>query len=295
MINVFIIGSKGIPAKYGGFETFVDKLIENQKDINIKYYVACMSDKLSEFEYNNAKCINIPVKNIGAAKAVIYDLKALKWSLEYIKKNNLENCIIYILACRIGPFINKYKKIMDKRGIKLVINPDGHEWKRSKWNKLIKLYWKISEKYMIKNSDLIICDSKCIEEYIKSTYINYEPKTTFIAYGADINKSNLEDESMELKTFYFRNDLIKNNYYLIVGRFVPENNYELIIKEFMKSNTNKDLVIVTNIEKNKFYDVLEKNTNFYNDKRIKFVGTIYNKELLKKLEKMLLHIYMDMK
>ena len=80
-------------------------------------------------------------------------------------------------------------------------------------------------------------------------------------------------------------DIKKREYYLIVGRFVPENNYELIIREFMKSNTDKDLVIVSNVEKNKFYDKLREKTGFEKDKRIKFVGPVYDQEILVRLRK----------
>ena len=78
MQNVFIIGSKGIPANYGGFETFVEKLTEKQINKNIKYHVACMSNNDNEFTCNGARCFNINVPNIGSAKAVIYDILALK-------------------------------------------------------------------------------------------------------------------------------------------------------------------------------------------------------------------------
>ncbi|MFQ7002185.1 MAG: DUF1972 domain-containing protein, partial [Clostridium sp.] len=65
MKNIFIIGSKGIPAKYGGFETFVENLTEQKKNENIKYHISCLSDNYEEFEYNNARCFNIKVPNIG--------------------------------------------------------------------------------------------------------------------------------------------------------------------------------------------------------------------------------------
>ena len=170
MKNIFIIGSKGIPAKYGGFETFVDKLTELKKSNDIKYHVACLADNNNEFEYNSARCFNVNVKDIGSARAVLYDIEALKACLKYIKENKLNDSIIYILACRIGPFIKKYKKELKSMGIKIYVNPDGHEWKRSKWNYAIRKYWKISERLMVKNADLIVCDSKGIESYIKKDY-----------------------------------------------------------------------------------------------------------------------------
>lgn len=283
LVNVFIIGSKGIPAKYGGFETFVDKLVSYRKEDNIKYHVACLSDNESEFEYNGAICFNVKVGNIGSAKAVLYDIQALKMCEQYINKNNLKNCIIYILACRIGPFLAIYKKGFEKQGIKVYVNPDGHEWKRSKWNAFIKRYWKYSEKLMVKHSDLLVCDSKGIENYIQEEYDKYNSKTTFIAYGADVKASNLSDDDDKLIKWYNKFNIVKNEYYLILGRFVPENNYETMISEFIKSKSTKCLVIITNVEKNKFYEELLQKTNFNNDKRIKFVGTVYDEELVKKI------------
>ena len=170
MKNVFIIGSKGIPAKYGGFETFVEKLTEQQKSKEIKYHVSCLAEDTREFQHNGARCFNVKVPNIGAAKAVYYDIAALKVCIKYIKENKVENPIIYILACRIGPFIGFYKRQLNKLGVSLFVNPDGHEWKRGKWNAAIRQYWKISERLMVKHADLLICDSVNIEKYIKDDY-----------------------------------------------------------------------------------------------------------------------------
>ncbi len=281
--NVFIIGSKGIPANYGGFETFVEKLTEKQVNKSIKYHVACLSDNNNEFEHNGARCFNVKVPNIGAAKAVYYDIVALKECIKYIKKNNIKNPIVYILACRIGPFIGYYKKQLKKLGGTLFVNPDGHEWKRAKWNAAIRQYWKVSERLMVKHADLLICDSINIEKYIKEDYKKYNPKTTFIAYGADIEKSKLSDDDETLLKWYKEKGVKAKAYYLVVGRFVPENNYETMITEFMKSNTTKDFVLITNVEQNKFYEQLRENTGFDKDSRIKFVGTVYDQELLKKI------------
>ena len=114
MQHVYIIGSKGIPAKYGGFETFVENLTSKKVKKNIKYHVACMGKDNDTFEHNNAMCFNINVPSIGPAKAVYYDVMALKQCIKDIKQNNIENGIVYILACRIGPFIGHYKKKLKK-------------------------------------------------------------------------------------------------------------------------------------------------------------------------------------
>lgn len=283
MKHIFIIGSKGIPAKYGGFETFVEKLTEQQKSKEIKYHVSCLAQDNNEFEYNGARCFNINVPNIGPAKAVYYDIAAFKECIRYIKTKNIENPIVYVLACRIGPFVIRYKRQLKKLGGTLFVNPDGHEWKRGKWNVAIRKYWKISEKLMVKHADLLVCDSKNIEKYIQEDYKRYNPKTTFIAYGADMEKSKLGDNDSKLMNWYKEKEVKPKEYYLVVGRFVPENNYETMITEFMKSNTKKDFVLITNVEQNKFYDELKEKTEFDKDSRIKFVGTVYDQELLKKI------------
>ena len=283
MKNIFIIGSKGIPANYGGFETFVDELVSRQQNDNIKYHVACLSDNDNETEYHDAHCFNVKVPNIGPAKAVYYDLAALKYCVKYIKDNKIDNAIVYILACRIGPFVGKYVKQLHKLNCKVYVNPDGHEWKRAKWNYFIRKYWKLSEKLMVKHADLLICDSKNIEKYIQEDYKQYSPKTTFVAYGADTSKSTLGNNDEKLINWYKEKDVQAKEYYLVVGRFVPENNYETMIKEFMKSDTKKDFVLITNVEQNKFYETLKNDTHFDQDKRIKFVGTVYDQQLLKKI------------
>ena len=283
MKDVFIVGSKGIPANYGGFETFVDNLVTRQVNPKIKYHVSCMTfDKsVKQYDYNGAECQEIYVPNIGGSKAILYDLRSLDWALDTIKERNLTDGIVYILACRIGPFLHKYIKKFHNHGFKVWVNPDGHEWKRAKWSVPVRKYWKVSEKLMVKNADFLICDSKSIEEYIHEDYRKYNPQTTFIAYGADITPSILKKDDKKVVDWFNKHDVKLNEYFLIVGRFVPENNYETMIKEFMKSKVNKDLVIITNVEKNAFYNSLKEETHFENDKRIKFVGSVYDAELLK--------------
>lgn len=280
--HVFVVGAKGM-GNYGGYETFIDKLTEYQKDDkNIKYHVAWKAKDNKEFEKNNARCFNVNVPNIGPAQAIYYDVAALSACCKYIKKNHIENAIIYILACRIGPFMNHFVKKIHKLGGRVFVNPDGHEWLRAKWSAPVRKYWKISEQLMVKRADLLVCDSVNIEKYIKKTYKKYNPNTTFIAYGAETRKSTLSDDDEKIISWYKEKGLKAKDYYLVVGRFVPENNFETMIKEFMKSKTKKDFAIITNVN-DKFLEELESKLHFREDSRIKFVGTVYDKELLMKI------------
>ena len=287
--HVFIVGCKGIPTRYGGFETFVDKLTEYRTDENIQYHVARILDdneydpQNTEYQYNNAHCFDIKQRTGGPARAIFYDIDAIKYSINFIKEHNIKNPIVYVLACRIGPFIGGLKKKIHKLGGKLYVNPDGHEWNSAKWSAPVRKYWKLSEKLMVKHADFLVCDSLGIESYIKEDYKKYNPKTTFIAYGAETSASTLKDDDEKVLNWYGKFNIKPKNYYLIVGRFVPENNFEVMIKEFMKSKTKKDLVIITGYEGVGLYDELKEKTHFDKDKRIKFVGTVYDQQLLKKI------------
>lgn len=285
MHNVFIIGSKGIPAKYGGFETFVDKLTEYRVSNDIKYHVACLvddSDFDKEFEYHNARCFNIKKRNLGSADAVLYDLEAFRSVLNYIKDNDIQSPIVYVLACRIGPFIRNYVKELHKLGGLLLVNPDGHEWLRAKWNKAVRRYWKESEALMVKWADVVVCDSVNIERYILEEYQKYDPITIFVPYGAELDVSSLKGTDAQWMDWLRQNNVVERDYYLVVGRFVPENNYESIIRNFMQSETSKSLVLVTDA-KGHFFEELNSKLHFADDSRVKFVGTVYDKELLKKI------------
>jgi rhamnosyltransferase len=283
MQHVFIVGSKGIPGAYGGYETFVDKLTEyHQNHPELKYHVACKGKEAKEEIYHNARCFHIKVPNIGPAQAIWYDVAALNDCCAYIKANKIEKPIVYILACRIGPFMKAFVRKIHKLGGVVYVNPDGHEWLRAKWPAPVRKYWKISEQLMTKHADLMVCDSKNIEKYIQETYAKYSPASTYISYGAETRKSTLADDDEKLQAWYAAHNLTAKNYYLVVGRFVPENNYETMIREFMKSKTHKTFALITNVSKS-FLNELEEKTGFRKDKRINFVGTMYDQELLMKI------------
>lgn len=281
--HVFIVGSKGIPGSYGGYETFVDKLTEyHQNEPRLKYHVACKSDEDGEFEYHNARCFKVKVPDIGPAQAIYYDVAALNKTIGYIEQRGIVHPIVYVLACRIGPFTSHFHKKLQKLGGKLFVNPDGHEWMRAKWSAPVRKYWKISERLMVKHCDLLICDSKNIERYIHEEYGKYCPETTYISYGAETRKSCLADDDPALLDWYAEKGLEPKSYYLVVGRFVPENNYETMIREFMSSDSKRDFALITNVS-DKFLDELKERTHFDRDQRIKFVGTVYDQELLMKI------------
>ena len=281
MQHVFIIGSRGLPAKYGGFETFVENLVGHQVSPQIQYHVACLSDKEAyhHFDYKGVDCFTIQAPKFGPARVIAYDMMAINYALKLVKEQEIVQPVFYILGNTIGAFIAPFARKIHHAGGIFYINPDGLEWKRAKWAKPVQAYLKYSEKLMTKHADLVISDNQGIEMYINKIYP--WSKTTFIAYGTDLNLSSLTDQTTKVRDFFNQWQSKEKNYYLIVGRFVPENNYESIIREFMKSQTQRDLLIVCNYQGNVYFDELRNKTGFDQDKRIKFVGTVYDQELLK--------------
>ncbi|MFS9018027.1 beta 1-4 rhamnosyltransferase Cps2T [Streptococcus parasanguinis] len=285
MQHVFIIGSRGLPAQYGGFETFVDQLVSHQVSPDIQYHVACLSNNQAyqHFDFKGIDCFTIKAPRLGPARVIAYDMMAINYALKHIKKQGIEQPIFYVLGNTIGAFVAPFARKIHKMGGRFYINPDGLEWKRAKWAKPIQAYLKYSEKIMTRHADLVISDNPGIESYIKEAYP--WSKTTYIAYGTDLSPTSLNSQDNKVREFYQKWQTQEKNYYLILGRFVPENNYETAIREFMASSTKRDLVIICNQEGNPYFEELRARTGFDQDPRVKFVGTVYDQDLLKYIRK----------
>ena len=285
MQHVFIIGSRGLPAQYGGFETFVDQLVSHQVSPDIQYHVACLSNDQAyqHFDYKGVDCFSIKAPKLGPARVIAYDMMAINYALKVIKKQGIKKPIFYILGNTIGAFVAPFARKIHKLGGRFYINPDGLEWKRAKWAKPIQAYLKYSEKIMTRHADLVISDNPGIESYIKEAYP--WSKTTYIAYGTDLSPTSLTSQDRKVRELYQKWQTQEKNYYLILGRFVPENNYETAIREFMASSSKRDLVIICNQEGNPYFEELRVRTGFDLDPRVKFVGTVYDQDLLKYIRK----------
>ena len=285
MQHVFIIGSRGLPAQYGGFETFVDQLVSHQVSPDIQYHVACLStdQAYQHFDYKGVDCFTIKAPKLGPARVIAYDMMAINYALKLIKKQGIEQPVFYVLGNTIGAFVAPFARKIHKIGGRFYINPDGLEWKRAKWAKPIQAYLKYSEKIMTRHADLVISDNPGIESYIKEAYP--WSQTTYIAYGTDLSPTSLTSQDWKVRELYQKWQTQEKNYYLILGRFVPENNYETAIREFMASSSRRDLVIICNNEGNPYFEELRTRTGFDQDLRVKFVGTVYDQDLLKYIRK----------
>ena len=284
MKNIFIIGARGYHASYGGWETFVSNLVDYYHDKDTIFYVSEYTDDKNEV----IKKINehlyvfpIYVKNMGSATMFLYTIKSFKYAINYIKNHHIKNVDLYVLGLKLFHYLWMYENKLKKLDITTLVNPDGLEHERSKWSYPVKKFFLLSERLMLRHTDKIICDAKGIQEYIGKKYPKLQNKTTYIAYGSEKYDFKSVDEKAILEEY----QLQKNSYCLIVGRCVPENNYELVIRDFMKSNIQKDLVIITNLSGSGYYQELVDKTGCGQDKRIRFIDGVYDKTKLAVIRK----------
>jgi glycosyltransferase involved in cell wall biosynthesis len=208
-----IIGTVGVPAKYGGFETLVEHLTKNQ-GANYEMIVYCSSKsydvKLREHNKAKLKYINLKANGI---QSILYDIIAIFKSL----KGSNTLLILGVSGCIVLPFV---KLISNNR---ILVNIDGLEWKRAKWGGFAKWFLKFSEKIAVKYADKIITDNKVLQDYVKTTY---DVKSRLIAYGADHVTKEALDEAFLLKYPYAK------NYAFNVCRIEPENNIHIVLEAF---------------------------------------------------------------
>ena len=198
MKKIAIIGTVGVPAKYGGFESLAENLIGTLKSKDIKYTIYCSEKAYNEKlrEYKGAKLEYISFEANGA-QSVIYDIISLI-------KASRKHEIILVLGVSGCCFLPIFRLFARKK--KLVINIDGLEHRREKWGKWARLFLKFSEKMAVKYADVIIADNKGIQDYVTR---EYDKDSILIAYGGDhalANTMSGEEEQKILKKY----DYIKN-------------------------------------------------------------------------------------
>jgi rhamnosyltransferase len=279
--TIYIMGARGFNVKYGGWETFVTQLMAYWPDESIQFIIpelCTTKPQHPEKRHGSLRLPQIYVKPMGSATMVVFAAKALMQAIRTVRREHLHSPIFYVLGLRIGPLALFQRANLRRLGITVLINPDGLEWQRAKWNKAIKKYFLWSEKTMVKASDHVVADNPVIQRYMIDKYPELQGKTSCIAYGATVPSTLLPFKETRLLEKFPQ--LQPHDYYLIVGRFVPENNYELILREYKASSSQKPLVIITNVERNAFYDALQASTDFESDPRILVVGPQYDQRIL---------------
>lgn len=269
--SLAIIGSRGIPNRYGGFERFTETISTELAKRGHKIYVSCEYNP--DAKYNEFKGVILfyfpfkPPKSpfLRIIYEFVYDIYSLFWA-------SRQADYVYMLGYSAALFFF-IPKILGK---KLWVNPDGMEWKRSKFNSTVRFLLKLSEKISVFWADQIIADSKEIKKYFDS---KYKIDSLFIPYGAyeipevEWDSTKLPDELKHINA---------QSYYLVVARLEPENNIKLIIEGYLECKTENPLIIIGDFADSKYEskinEIIECNNS--GDKQVIFTGGIYDLDIL---------------
>jgi len=284
--KIAIVGSRGIPAKYGGAETFAEEVSQKLTKLGFEVYVTCESRRFRKDEYNGVIRIHTP--SIQGKTLTVPTVNDVFSTIHLLLR-----CPKIKLICYLAPDAALAAVIPRLLRKKVIVNTDGIEWKRlairrkyfsPAWkflSVLVSWYLKLMERLAIKLSHAVIADSREIKAYLEESYNT--KNVVYISYGARelLNSAiPVEREHEVLKSF----GSSKGEYYLTVGRIVAENNIHKEIESFKRSRSDKKIVIVGNFnEKDKYTSYLIKLRD--NDPRIMFLNPIYDKEVLGILRK----------
>lgn len=255
-MKIAILGTRGVPNHYGGFEHIAGYLAKGlvEKGHELTVYNSSQHP-YKEKEWNGIRIVHCfdPEYLIGVAGQFVYDLNCI---LDARRKN-------FDLLLMLGYTSSSIWGFLYPRKTVVITNMDGIEWQRAKYSKRTRAFLRYAEKLAIRSSSFHVADSPVIKEYLDAKY-NINSK--YIAYGAGL--SPVADENL-LSEY----DLQKKQYFLLMSRMEPENNIEMILDGFCQSESNIKFVVIGNTG-NRHGRYLTK--KYKNDERIIFLGAIFN-------------------
>lgn len=284
-INVFMIGLRGYTQNYGGWEAFAQGLFNNWTNDDIQWWAYEKVDSVDKEEIvtvNNIICVRVFEGETGSSAMPKYDLHCTNLTCLFVKSHQIANPIMYHLGVRIGPLLWLKRLSIKKLGIKMAENPAGAEWRRTKWGKLLQAYLYVSAVMMAKSTDCLICDNEGIRELYERMLRGRKPLLEYVAYGVESVPRVMEPVPEKVQDFFDKWGIKKDEYYLILGRYIPENNYEMMFKGFIKSKSPRKLLVITNYktEIQKFHEHIRQSTQYEKDNRVIMAGTLYDSEIL---------------
>lgn len=254
-MRIAFLGTRGIPANYGGFETFVEDVAVRLAERGHHVTVYCRSSHYDEHPeaYRGVRLVHLPTIHTKHLDSISHSLLS---TLHMIFDGADVSCY-----CSSGN--STFIWLARMFGVKVILNTDGLEWERAKWNRLAKVYFKIAEWMAARLSNVLVADSRVIKDYYKS---RFGVDTTFVAYGADIVERGYRQDLLE------QIGVEPDSYFLFVSRLEPENNAHLLVKAFEGVETDKTLLVVGSAP---FADDYIRELKSTLDPRIQFPGALY--------------------
>ena len=278
-MKVAIIGCRGIPAKYGGFETFAQGLTENLVKNGYDITVSCEYEPVQsrKDDYKGAKLEYFPIKppkNYFLRK-VYENISDIYFLIKLSRKHQL----IYFLGIEVGMFLF-IPKILNRHATVLV-NIDGVMWQRSKFNLMERWLLKINHDMATVFADKIIVDAQAMKNYVNEKYLD---KTSYLSYGIDVPKRvTWNGEALETLKSYTSMDISPGNYYLVIARLEPENNIHMIVDAFVQAEIDIPLLVVGDFTSEEYKYEIKAIAEEYSESKVVFLGSVYDQKLLNML------------
>ena len=262
--RIAIVGTRGVPARYGGFETFAEELGARLVERGFEVTVFCemTHGTVQPTEYRGMSLEYAKARRLGALTTIVVDIAVL-WSAR--KRFD----VVYMLGYGASVFCF----IPRLHGAEVWINMDGVEWQRSKWSWMARVYLRMMESIAMRTPDRIIADAFAIESHLRSRHRKV-PRCSVIPYGAEIVTSAppvaLLDE-WRVKAC---------DYYIVVCRLEPENHVLEILTGLVASSTKHSLLVVGDCQANTPY---VRQLRLVKDRRVRLIGAVYDKVRLNAL------------
>lgn len=261
-----MVGTRGVPARYGGFETCVEqvgqRLVKNGHDVVVYCRTTVGPDELDEYpdEYLGMKLVYLP----AVPKKTVETLSHTAVSALHLMLRPTDVALVFNSAN--APFL----PLLRARGIPVATHVDGLEWKRAKWEGAGRMYYRMAESLAVRWSDALIADAQGIADYYDA---EFGAPTELIAYGAPI----LINESTE---HVQRLGLRPREYHLVVARFEPENHVDTIVEGYTRSRAKLPLVVVGAAP---YADAYTERIRSLSDDRVRLLGSVWDQDLLDQL------------
>lgn len=282
----FIVGSQGIPASYGGLETFAHELSVRLVARGHPTFVTCERAPgephgPDEFQGVRLLYVEAPANNF---RTMVADRKALLRCGELARRGD----VVCLLGYGVGPFARGAIRKLRRKGVEFWLNPDGLEWKRPRWPWYARRYLRWSEGFLLREADRVICDAAAIRDFHEEEYGIPAEKTEVIEYGAPVVEEIDDPEVLARRDAYLeRYGLRPGEYYTYVGRFVPDNNMELMVRGVLDARVERRLLVfAAHDESDPFYrhlDALIRNSA--DPDKVILTGGVYDQPLLEALRK----------
>ena len=259
-----ILGTRGIPARYGGFETFAERIsaLLVQREIDVTVYCEANSENDAPTTHRSVHLRYVPAPRIGPLTTILFDLRCL-WQA----RHGFD--VVYMLGYGASIFCF----IPRVWGSEVWINMDGIEWARSKWSWLARTWFVTMESLAMWTTSRVIADAGAIQSHLESRHWRM-PKCSVIAYGAEIVSQRPDPDCLD------KWNVRSQEYYLVVCRLEPENHLQEIIDGFISSTSTRPLLILGDHTTGTPY---VRSLQKARDERIRFGGTIYDSTTLQAL------------